>query len=87
MEVNTVQTQTTAITPLQTPEETGTNAPETKEAKTTPPPAATEAYTVNISDEAKAAEETARASADEEAQETAAKEASKSVYTDAGTIA
>ncbi len=87
MEVNTVQTDTAAIAPLQTSEETGTNTPETNEEQTTPTPAATEAFTVSISDEAKAAEETARASADEEAQETAAKEAAENVYTDAGTIA
>lgn len=88
MEINTVQTHTPAITPLQSPEATGTHAQETNTTENRQSPAATEAYRVSISAEARAEGETAGASTNgEEAQETETQETAEQVYTNTGVIA
>ena len=55
MEIDNVQTQATAITPARPPEETEAPAPETTETRTVNPPAATAAFEVEISEEARTA--------------------------------
>lgn len=81
MEVDNVQTQTAAITPLRTPEETEASAQETTEKKAaeTKAPVVTEAYRVSISDEAREEEEAAN--------NVETQEATEQLYTKEGTIA
>lgn len=85
MEVNDVQTQTAAIAPLQTPEETAAPAEETTTPATRQAtPTTTEAFTVNISAEARAEGEAGNET--EEAQ-TPVQGTAGQVYTSAGEIA
>lgn len=87
MEITNVQTHETAITPLQAPEEIVTPA-EDSSTTTRQTPAPTEAFRVNISEEARAEEETEdETTENEEAFEAAAQEAAEQTYTNTGEIA
>lgn len=82
METTNVKTNETAITPLQAPDETITPAEDSSTA-TRQAAAPTEAFRVNISEEARAEEETE----DEEALEAAAQGVTEQTYTNTGEIA